>query len=185
MDDEKIIELFWKRDEQAIRAAMDRYGAYCRSVADRILPVPEDAEEAVCDTWQKAWDAMPPSRPACLRLFLGRITRNAAVSIYRRNNAYFRGSGQTALALEELGQIVSDDTPDATVDAKELGRMISAFLGKEPAMRRAVFLRRYFYMEEIPEIANRYGLREANVRMMLSRTRQKLKIYLIQEGYSL
>ena len=185
MNDERIIELYWQRDERAVRETMDRYGTYCRTVAGRILDVPEDAEEAVSDTWLKVWDAIPPNRPACLRLFLAVITRNAALSIYRRNNAYFRGGGNTAVALEELGQILSDDTPEHSVDAKELGRAITAFLQKEPPVRRGVFLRRYFYMEDIPEIAESYGLRETNVRMMLSRTRQKLKKYLIQEGYSL
>ena len=186
MDDEKIIELFFRRDEQAISESMTAYEGYCRSIAARILPDPSDAEEAVADTWLAAWDAIPPQRPKYLKLFLGRITRNRAVSIWRRNNARCRGLGQVTLALEELGECVSPEkTPEQTVNAKELERAVTAFLKNEPAMRRCVFLRRYFYLEDVPAIAKRYGLSSANVRMMLSRTRQKLKKYLTEGGYSL
>lgn len=186
MNDEKIIELFQKRDEQAVKECMTLYGSYCRTVAAGILSDPADAEEAVADTWLAAWDCIPPHVPKYLRLFLGRITRNQAISIWRRNNARSRGSGQIDLALEELGECVSsEDTPETAVSAKELERKITAFLKTEPARRRNVFLRRYFYLEDIPAIAHRYDLTETNVRMMLSRTRQKLKKYLTQEGYIL
>lgn len=186
MNDEKIIELFWKRDEQAIRESMTAYGAYCRTVAAGILGDPADAEEAVADTWLSAWDSIPPQCPKYLRLFLGRITRNHAISIWRRNNARCRGNGQVALALEELKDCVSsEETPETAVSTKELEQKITAFLKNEPAMRRSVFLRRYFYLEEISDIARRYGRSESSVRMMLSRTRQKLKKYLTQEGYIL
>lgn len=184
MNDKKIIELYLKRDEQAIRESMTSYGSYCRAVATGILSDPADAEEAVADTWLKAWDSIPPHRPKYLRLFLGRITRNAAVSIWRRNNARCRGGGQIPLALEELGECIGQhNDPEDAVSSKELSRAVTAFLKTEPVTRRAVFLRRYFYLEELPVIAQRYGLRESNVRMMLSRTRQKLKKYLKQEGY--
>lgn len=185
MTDEKIIELFKSRDEQALRECMTRYGSYCRTVAAGILPDPADAEEAVADTWLAAWDAIPPQHPQYLRLFLGSITRNRAISIWRRDHARRRGGGETALALEELREVIGGDSPEEEVNTRELSRVISAFLKGEPETRRKVFLRRYFYMEDIPAIADRYGLKMSNVRMMLSRTRQKLKKYLIQEGYIL
>lgn len=185
MTDEKIIELFEQRDEQALRECMALYGAYCRTVASRILPDAADAEEAVADTWLAVWDAIPPQRPKYLRLFLGRITRNQAVSIWRRNNAYRRGGGETALALDELSGVVGAGSAEEMLDTKALSRSVSAFLKQEPETRRKVFVCRYFYMEEIPVIAQRYALKEPNVRMMLSRTRQKLKRYLKQEGYDL
>lgn len=186
MTDEKIIELFDRRDEQALQVCMELYGGYCYSVAAGILPDAADAEEAVADTWLAAWDAIPPQRPKYLRLFLGRITRNRAISIWRRDNARRRGGGETALALEELGQCVAQtETLEEAVNTRELSRKISAFLKGEPEERRKVFVRRYFYMESVPDIAHRYGRKEPNVRMMLSRTRQRLKKYLIQEGYEL
>lgn len=184
MNDEKIIELFFSRDEQAIQQSIAAYGAYCRTVAAGILCDPADAEEAVADTWLAAWDSIPPHRPKYLRLFLGRITRNLAIGIWRKNNARIRGGGQVELALEELGECAgSEDSPEAVLDARELERTITAFLKNQSVVQRQVFLRRYFYLEEIPAIACRYGLKQSNVRMMLSRTRQKLKKYLIQEGY--
>ncbi len=184
MTDEMIIALYLNRDEQAIQESMLTYGSYCRTVAMGILNDPADAEEAVADTWLKAWDSIPLHRPKYLRLFLGRLTRNAAVSIWRRNNARCRGGGQTAQALEELGSCIGQQAdPQETVDQKELTKAITAFLKTEPAVRRGVFLRRYFYLEELPSIAQRYGLQESNVRMMLTRTRQRLKKYLKQEGY--
>ena len=186
MTDEKIIELFQKRDEQAIRECIAAYGGYCHTVAAGILPDPADAEEAVADTWLAVWDAIPPQYPAHLRLFLGRITRNCAVSIWRRDNAHRRGGGEVPLALEELGECVTDGCgPEQRTDVRELSRTISAFLKNEPAVRRKVFVRRYFYMQEVSAIARQYELRESNVRMMLSRTRQKLREYLKREGYIL
>ena len=185
MTDEKIIELFFRRDEQAIRESVIAYGAYCRSIASGILSDPSDAEEAVADTWLAAWNSIPPNRPKYLRLFLGSITRNRALTQWRRNHAESRGGGETAIALEELGECVGAvGSPEDAVNTKQLGQTITEFLRREPAMRRNVFLRRYYYMESIADIASRYGLKEANVRMMLSRTRQKLRNYLKQEGYT-
>ena len=186
MNDEKIVELFWHRDEQAIRESIAAFGDYCRKIAVGILSDPADVEEALADTWLAAWDSIPPQRPEHLRLFLGRITRNSAIGIWRKMNAQCRGGGQVALALEELGECVSSwDSPEAVFNARELERKITAFLKDQPAVRRQVFVRRYFYLEDTAAIANRYGLRENNVRMMLSRTRQKLRKYLEQEGYNI
>ena len=184
MTDEKIIELYFRRDEQAIRESVIAYGAYCRSIASGILTDPMDAEEAVADTWLAAWDSIPPKRPKYLRLFLGSITRNKALSKWRKNHAESRGGGETALALEELGECIgTSGSPEDAVNTRQLGQTITEFLKREPAMRRNVFLRRYYYLESLTDIADRYGLKETNVRMMLSRTRQKLRNYLKQEGY--
>lgn len=185
MTDEKIIELFNKRDEQALAECMALYGNYCHTVASGILPDPADAEEAVADTWLAAWDAIPPQYPKYLRLFLGRITRNQAIRIWRRNNARSRGGGQTALALDELREVIGAGSVEEDLNIKELSQTICAFLKGEPAVRRKVFIRRYFYLEDIPVIADHCRLSQTNVRMMLSRTRQKLRKYLIQEGYNL
>lgn len=184
MNDEKIIELFWNRDEQAIRESMSAYGPYCRAVAAGILADPADIEEAVADTYLAAWDTIPPQKPKHLRLFLGRITRNRAISILRKNSAERRGGDQVTLALEELSQCVSPaGSPEQEVDGKLLAATINRFLKSQPPRQRQVFLRRYFYLEDISAIACRYGLRETNVRMILSRTRQKLQKFLKQEGY--
>ena len=163
---------------------MAAYGPYCRTVAAGILSNPADIEEAVADTYLAVWDTIPPQRPKHLRLFLGRITRNRAIDLFRKSNANCRGGNQVTLALEELNQCISSEgSPEQEVDGKLLADTINRFLKKQSAQQRQVFLRRYFYLEDISSIACRYNLQEATVRMMLSRTRQKLKRFLIQEGY--
>ena len=185
MTDDMILALFYKRDESAIQACMDLYGNYCRGIATRILSNPADAEEAVADTWHTAWNTIPPQKPNHLRLFLGRITRNLAIDSLRRSQSQRRGGGAPELAIHELSELISPDSPEELLDMKELSKAISAFLMTEPPQRRRVFVRRYFYLEDIPVIAEQLHLKETNIRMMLSRTRLRLKKYLIQEGYKL
>lgn len=182
MTDEMIIQLYNSRDENAIEQTSAQYGNYCRSIASRILEDPLDVEEILADTWTAVWTSIPPQQPKHLRLYIGRITRNLALSRWRRNRTYFRGGGEAELALEELGEIAGGVSPEEELDGKELGLAITAFLNTQSSTQRTVFLRRYFYMDELKEIAKRYGLSESNVRMMLSRTRQRLKKYLEQEG---
>lgn len=181
-----IIELYFARNEQAIQATADAYGGYCRKVASSILKNAEDAEEAVSDTWLRAWNTIPPQRPQYLRLFLGRITRNLSLSMWRAKTAEFRGGGEVSLALEELAECISEGTnPEALLQTRELGQCISRFLRTQPQNNRIIFLRRYFYLETSKQLAARFGLREANVRMILSRTRKGLREYLKKEGYDL
>lgn len=112
MDDAAIVALFWARDERAIPAAAEKYGAYCAGIAGSILPDRRDAEECVSDTYLRAWSAMPPHRPAMLAVFLGRITRNLALNRLRSAAAQKRGGGGAEAVFEELQHIVSDrDTP--------------------------------------------------------------------------
>lgn len=183
MDDQKIIDLYWSRNEQAIQASMDTYGSYCRSIALGILSDTSDAEEAVSDTWFHAWNAIPPTRPTHLKLFLGKLTRNLSISIWRKYHSQNRGQGEIPLVLEELDQCISTGpTPEDTISTRELAQSITAFLRKEPVIRRTVFLRRYFYLNSIAEIAGNLNLTQANVRVILSRTRLRLKSHLIKEG---
>lgn len=186
MNDEQIIALYFDRDEQAIQATADAYGSYCGKVAVNILKNTEDAEEAVSDTWLRAWNTIPPQRPQYLRLFLGRITRNLSLSIWRAKTAEFRGGGEVSLALEELSECVSQGTnPEALLQTRELGQSISGFLRTQPQNYRIIFLRRYFYLESSKQLAARFGISDANVRMILSRTRKGLREYLKKEGYDL
>ena len=186
MDDKTIIDLYFNRDEQAIEKTDLAYGDYCRTVAKNILQNPEDAEEVVSDTWLKAWNSIPPNRPAHLKLYLAKITRNIALNTYRERSAQKRGGGQVVLALEELGECVPhSDAVESKVDESLLRDAIQAFLQQISKKDRMIFVRRYFYLEDTPAIAQRYGLKESNVLLILSRTRKKLKNYLIKEGYDL
>lgn len=186
MEDVQIIALFFAREEDAIREAEAAYGAFCRAIAGRILPDPADAEEIVADTWLHAWNAIPPNRPERLGIYLGRITRNLALTQWRKNHAQSRGGGQVPLALEELSGCVSGGKePEAHWDAHELAEAISAFLRKLPQRQRQIFLRRYYYLEDIRTVANRFGISEGSARMTLSRVREKLRQWLIREGFDL
>ncbi len=185
MEDSQIIALFEQRNEDAIRAAKEKYGSYCIAIALHILGDAQDAEEVLSDGLLRAWESIPPQKPAHLKLYLARIVRNLAYDRYRSDNRQKRGGNETALVLDELSECLA--SPDQAEDAyvrKELLRAITRFLDALSERDKAVFLRRYFYVEPIEQIAQRYGLSAAGVRTVLSRTRKKLKLYLLQEGFS-
>lgn len=184
MADRRIIDLYWQRDENAVRETDAVYGAYCCAIARNILGSREDAEECVSDTWLQAWNAIPPQRPANLRLFLAKITRNLAFNKYKARTADKRGGGEIAAVLDELEDCLADGTDtESAYFAKELEQGVGRFVRTLAERERCVFVRRYFFTEPVAEIAARYGLTENNVMVILSRTRQKLKNYLKQGGY--
>ena len=185
MEDTKIIDLYFARNETAITETDQKYGTYCRSIAWNILQNHEDSEECVSDTWLRAWNAMPPQRPRVLRQFLAKITRNLSLDRFRADHAQKRGSGEVPLALEELKECVGSGDPATDAERKLLEELIGQFLQQLSERDRGVFLRRYFYIESRKHIAARYGMKEANVRLCLSRTRQRLREYLRKEDFPL
>ena len=173
MDDSKIIDLYFNRDEKAIEETSRKYGAYCYTVASNILSSHEDAEECVNDTWMRTWNSIPPQRPQVLKLFLLRITRNISLDRVKAVRAKKRGGGETELAIEELSECI----PGA-------GDVIDELIGDEhslPDLERAVFVRRYFFLESVKAVADRYGMSEGSVMTRLSRTRKKLKALIEKE----
>ena len=185
MNDEQILDLYFARDERAVAETDRKYGGYCFTLANSILHSDQDAEETVSDTYMKAWSAIPPKRPAIFKMFLAKITRNLAFSRWRSQSAEKRGGGEMALVLEELSDcIAAPGGVEDGVDGKELARTIRAFLSTLPEREQDIFLRRYFFVEESGAIAQRYGMKPATVLRTLSRTREKLKEYLILEGYT-
>lgn len=184
--EEEIIELYRARDEEAIRRTADTLGSYCYTVAYNILGNPEDAEECVNDTYLAVWNAIPPARPASFKHFVTRILRNLALNRYKEQNRDKRGGGQVPLALEELAEVVSD-TEDIPADyaRKELLESITRFLRECSPRDRGLFLDRYIRLEPTAALAKRYRVKEAQVLLILSRTRKKLKAQLEKEGYTL
>lgn len=183
MNDEEIIELYFARDEQAIAGTQEKYGKYCYSIALNILFDREDSEECVNDTWMRAWNAIPPQRPGKMQIFLGTITRNLALDRYKSKRTQKRGGGNMEVALDELGDCIpSSDTIEDLVAAAELEQILHRFLRSLPERECNVFLRRYWYVEEYREIADRYQMRLNTVKTLLFRVRGKLKTYLEQEG---
>ncbi len=183
MEDERIIGLFFERNEMAISAVSAKYGRYCYAIAYNILSDREDAEECVDDTYVGAWNAIPPAKPVSLSAFLGKITRNLSLDKLRARTAEKRGGGETPAALDELEECVAGGgSVSDHLEAAELTEAINAFLAKQKAEDRKIFVCRYFYFDAVKDIADRFGFTQSKVKMVLKRTRDKLMQYLKEEG---
>ena len=183
MEDSAIVELYWQRSERAVAESERKYGAYCRSIAARIGGCEEDAEECVNDTWLAAWNAMSDKRPARLGVFLGCLTRHAAISRLRAERSQKRGGGETALALDELGEILpGGGDPAAEAERRLLEEQIKNYVNLLKETERRVFLGRYFYGLPVSTIAARLGWTESRTKSLLHRLRVRLQKRLEQEG---
>lgn len=183
MDDRKIIELYWQRDESAVGETQKKYGCYCYSIAYRILQNREDASECENDTYLAAWNTIPPQLPDVLPAYLGVLTRNISVSRWRKRKAVKRLGSEIAMSLEELDCCIPDDkTVSDSVETNDLAAVISVFLREPSDVERGVFLCRYWHFASVKEISQKWGFSQSKVKMMLLRTREKLLRYLDEEG---
>jgi len=184
MDDNQIVALYFQRNEQAIDETAHKYGAYCMKISFNILADIHDSEENVNDTYMQAWNSIPPNRPDFLKAFLGRLARNLALNKYKARHAQKRIAGEFAESLDEL-----DVCTPAGVNVEneyELARLtesINDFLHSQTADVRNVFVCRYFYSDSIEDISVRFGYSQSKVKSMLARTRSRLRLHLIKEGY--
>lgn len=186
MDDNGIIQLYWDRNDQAIKATSEKYGHYCKTIAKNILNNEEDAEECVNDTYLNAWNSMPTHWPEQLGTFLGKITRNLSFNKYKYNHTEKRGGGEITLILDELSDCVSDtDNVEQILDRQELKKAINLFIRSLSTEKRNMFVRRYWYADSVSEIAKDYGMLQGSVSKMLERTRKQLKAYLTERGFEL
>lgn len=179
MDDKKIIELYFERDERAIEESRLKYGAYCGKVAINILSDLHETEECLDDTWLRSWNTIPPTVPNILRSFFARITRNLAIDRVRKRQAERRISGEYIYSLDELSECVSGEP--TSLDVEEIGQIISDFLRDEKDECRRIFVLRYFYSESLEKIAKMRGISVAKIKSTLFRMRQRLKERLIAE----
>lgn len=191
MEDEKIIEMYQKRDETAIALTMQKYGSLCHSIAYSVLSNREDAEECVNDAWMKAWNSIPPLRPDNLKAWLGKVVRNLALDRWKRDNAKGKESSMEQVfsmeqMMEELGECIPDNCdPGNEVERSELIRYLERWLKNLPPDDSQLFLRRYWYGERVKDLAEEWGESAAGVTMRLSRLRSKLKKSMEKEGISL
>lgn len=185
MEDQKIIDLYWQRDQLAILHTQQKYSGYCSRIAGNILYSREDCEECINDTWLRAWNSMPPERPGILSAFLGAITRNLSLDCYRRNHSKKRGSGETAYIFDEMRDCISTDGPELHLDQLQMAESINHFLGKMEQESRIIFVRRYWYMDSIAGISKCFGMSESKVKSSLFRSRKKFRTHLIKEGFDL
>ncbi len=186
MDDNRIIALYKARSEKAIAETSRKYGRYCHSIAYNILHNEEDSKECVNDTYLKAWNSIPPKNPQMLQTYLGKITRNLALNAWEKLSAKKRGAGQVNAILEELAECVpARENVEDTVENRRIQDVLDCFLETLAVDTRKIFVRRYWYMCSVKEIANEFGLSQSNVTVTLFRTREKLKAVLEKEGICL
>lgn len=185
MEDKQIVELYWARSETAIAETEKKYGRYCHYIAYQILYNDEDAKEVVNDTYLKTWNTIPPQRPDSLRPYVGMISRQLALDVYKEQHAQKRG-GQVSLVLDELSECIPDNDSGADIgESVALSDALSRFIWTLPQRTRNIFVRRYFYISTIAEIAKDFSMKESNVTMHLLRTRKKLEQFLKKEGFDI
>ena len=186
MTDEKIVDLYWRRDESAVTETQLKYEKYLTKVAYNILYNIEDSMESVNDTYLRAWKAIPPHRPQVLSTFLAKITRRVAIDMVRRQNRNKRVPSEYTTSLTELEECIADgNTPEKQLDGYLLEGVINKYLRTLPEATRNLFIGRYFYMDSLKEAAQYCGMSEAKAKTLLYRARIGLKEYLEKEGFYL
>ena len=179
-NDHEIVALYHARDEQAIEISQRQYGRYCHTVSMNILNSPPDAEECVNDTWVAAWNSMPPKWPQNLCAYLGKLTRNISLNRLKALRREKRDASLT-VAFEELEDIIP--APDET-DSEIICRWLDEYLGALPQLDRQLFVGRYWYNHSVKELAKHYGMTANAATKRITRTREGLRAYLIERGYT-
>ena len=183
MEDSKIVELYLQRDENAIKETKEKYEKYCSYIANNILNSTLDTEECVNDTYLATWNSIPPNKPDSLRAYIGRIIRNIAINRYNSNKAKKRNEN-IEIALDELSEVIGDSESDGRnlTDELTVKYALNVFVGSLKQETREIFIRRYWYLSSIKEIARDYGISESKVKVTLLRTRERLREFLRKEG---
>ncbi len=184
MEDREIVDLYFARDEQAIAETARKYGKLCHKLAHRITGNEQDAEECVNDAYLGVWQAIPPHRPVSLAAFVAKVTHNLAVARLRYLMAAKRRP-DALISLSELEEVIPDTASFDEIEDREVGQWISEFLYGEEEEVRHLFIRKYWYMDSIAELSEKFGYSESKIKSILFRTRNKLKAYLTEKGVAL
>lgn len=185
MEDKTIIELFFRRSEKALEETVTKYGAYCRTIAQNVLTQPEDAEECVNEIWLAAWNDIPPSRPDSLRAYLGRLTRNLAISRWRSLHAKKRFSGMESLLSELEDCLPAPGGVEAELERAELAAILRTWVDSLDFDERAAFVRRYWHGVSVKQLAAEAGVTQNAMAQRLLKLRRNLKQKLEQEEIDL
>lgn len=184
LSDEKIIELYWDRDERAIAETDRKYGKYLYAIAYNIVHDHPDCEECLNDTYLGTWNKIPPARPTAFQSFLSKIMRNIAIDRLRKNTAQKRVPSEMTVSLNELNECMAcSSTIEEDRLVRELAVLLNDFLASLPKRRQFVFVCRYYYADSVAKIAEMLGLSEKTIRRDLSQMRNDLKVFLEKEGY--
>ena len=181
MDDNKIIELYFARNEQAIKETQDKYGKLIFSIANNILDSRSDSEECVNDTYLGVWNSIPPERPKNFVAYISKIIRNLSLKRLEYLSRDKRAKNLT-VSLCELEDVLCDSDIKDGVSDGEISMLISNFLHTQSKEKRVIFIRRYYYFDSIEDISKKYSISQSKVKSILFHTRRKLKEYLIEEG---
>ena len=182
MSEQEILDLYLARNEEAVKKSEEIYGAYCHTIAYRILRDEGAAAECVNDTWFQAWRTIPPTIPRQLGAYLAKITRNLSLNRYRHAHQKKRGADRVTVCIDELQEcLASDSTPEEAYEQSFLREVINDFVSDLPREERMMFVRRYFYMDSVAEVAEYLGCSESKVKTTMFRTRKKLQEVLIRE----
>lgn len=186
MEDEKIIDLYIARNEEAIRYTSEKYGSKLSHISLRITEDAQTAEECANDTYLEAWNRIPPNEPRTYFFpFLSRIIRNLSINRCMEKKRLKRNAYIAELTAEMEQCIPNPDDVESQMEGEELGRVISAFLRRLPGEKRLMFMQRYYYLDSVSSIAKRFGFSESKVKTSLFRIRNDLREYLIKEGYTI
>lgn len=180
MHDSEIITMLWNRQQQALSEIALKYGKLLFTLSENILHCKEDSRECVNDTYLAVWNRIPPEKPDPFTAFICRIARNISIKKLRVRNAKKRQA--EVLPIHELEYCIADTDVENKVEAKILGRKIDEFLSGIDKESRVIFVRRYFFGDDIETIMDLVSMSESNVYARLSRTRKKLRAYLVKEG---
>lgn len=183
MQDDKIIELYWQRDECALKETQNKYGRYLFKIAHNILSDREESEEVVNDAYLAAWNSIPPQRPSSLSAYLAKLTRRISIDIYRKHSRDKRIPSEYTVCLDELYSVSNGNTTEQDIEFKLLAAAINAFLEELPPLQRNLFIGRYYFCDSLKDVSGYCGVGEARAKTLLHRTREKLKQHLEKEGF--
>lgn len=185
LPDEEIVELYWARDEKAIRSTDHKYGKYLFTVSYNILGNDQDAEECQNDTYLRTWNAIPPNRPNFFQLFLTKIIRHLSIDRYREQSSLRRVPSEMTKALDDYAGVLTDGmSAEDQYDARAIGELMSKFLLGQSETDQIIFVYRYYFGDSIQSLANQFSVSRRTISNHLSSMRNELRAILEKEGYT-
>lgn len=181
MEDSQIIDLYNLRNERAIEESARKYGRMLHSIAYNILLSNSDSEEVVNDSYNKAWNSIPPHKPNYLGAYLGRISRNLSINLWHKKRAAKRYDG-LELVLSELEDCIpSRQNLEDKMEGKEISRAIDSWLEGLEKDDRLLFLKRYWFNQSLKDLAKESSSTANILAGRLYRLRESLRKFLERE----